>query len=135
MLLAADRGTEAEAEAKALMAKAAEHYQAVGRDQAIADFNKKDGGFVDRDLYVWCYDNNKTLVAHGMNAKLIGMKVGTLHDADGKDFTTEIYNDGMANGSGRIEYKWTNPLSKKIEANLTFYQKMGQDLCMVGYYK
>lgn len=130
---AAERGTEAEA--KALLQKAAAHYRSAGREQAMADFNKKDAGFVDRDLYVWCYDKAGTLVVHGVNPKLLGVKVGTLRDAEGKDFTTELFNGGMTKGSGVVEYKWTNPVTRKIQAKASFYQKIGQDVCAVGYYK
>lgn len=133
LALAAERGTEAEA--KALLQKAAAHYQSVGREQALADFNRKDGGFVDRDLYVWCYDKAGSLVVHGANPKLRGLKVGTLKDAEGKDFTNELYNGGMTKGSGVVDYKWTNPVTRKIEAKASFYQKIGEDVCAVGYYK
>ena len=38
------------------------------RTGALAKFNKGEGGFKDRDLYVFCFDvNNSKFTAHGAN--------------------------------------------------------------------
>ncbi len=133
MAAAAERGTAEQA--KALLDKAFEHYKAAGREKAVADFNAKDGAFVQGDLYLFCYNVNKTLTVHGVNAKLIGRKLGGMKDADGKDFTAAIFEGGMTKGSGTVDYRWSNPTTKKIEAKSTFFQKFGDEICSVGYYK
>ena len=49
-------------QAKALAEKAASHMRDVGPEKAIADFNRADGGFVDRELFVVVYGpDNKIL--------------------------------------------------------------------------
>lgn len=128
-----ERGTADQA--KALLDQAFAHYKAAGREKAVADFNNKDGAFVKGDLYLFCYNVDKTLTVHGVNAKLIGRTLGGMKDADGKDFTAEIFNGGMTKGSGAVDYRWSNPLTKKIEQKSSFYQKFGDEVCSVGFYK
>src|SRR4051794_37141641 len=61
--LPSGRGTPEEA--KAMLAKAVEHYNEAGRDQALADFNKMKSPFGDRDLYVFCLGLNHKVSANG----------------------------------------------------------------------
>lgn len=122
-------------DAKALLAKAAAHYQGVGRDQALKDFSAKGGEFTDRDLYVGCIGADNTTVAHGANPALIGKDVSILTDTDGKHFALDEAELGRNKGTGTVEYHWVNPVTKKIEAKVSFVQKMGDDVCFVGFYK
>src|SRR5581483_12432431 len=41
-------------QAKAFAERAAAHIEAVGEERAFADFTRRDGGFVDGELYVFC---------------------------------------------------------------------------------
>ena len=75
-------------EAKAMLMKAVA--------KALDMFNKGEGGFLDRDLYVLCANlSDGKLVAIGNpNAKqLLGTDVRTLKDATGKPFGAEA-DDG-----------------------------------------
>jgi hypothetical protein len=57
-------------------------------------FNKGVGGFVDRDLYVFCFNaGDGRQVANGNpNAKqLMGVDARTIKDATGKAFGEELY--------------------------------------------
>lgn len=56
---AVERGTPTEA--RAMLDNAIAHYKAVGRTQALADFNKKAAPFSDRDLYVVCLAPDHTI--------------------------------------------------------------------------
>src|SRR6266705_1954405 len=49
------------AEAKAMLQQAVDHYNSVGRKQALADFTGKKPPFVDRDLYVACIGPDHTI--------------------------------------------------------------------------
>ena len=54
-------------EVQALVERAAEYIRVHGRQQAFADFNRPDGGFVDGDLYVFCDDAAGVNLANGGN--------------------------------------------------------------------
>ena len=130
---AADRASKEEA--KALLDKAIAHADEVGIDKALGDFSRRDGGFVDRDLYVYCADMQGNLLAHGDNPGLIGKNLMELKDSDGSQPVKEairILNDA---NEGTINLKWPNPITKKIEAKSVFISKVKDDWCGVGYYK
>jgi len=131
--VAAQRGTPVEAQA--LLQKAVEHYKAVGRKVALADFTAKKAPFVDRDLYVFCIGPNRIISAHGAAASYVGSSVDALKDAEGKPLGKAIM-DAASSGSGRsVRYRWTNPVSGKIEPKISFVQTVGEDVCGVGAYQ
>jgi cytochrome c len=129
---AGDRGTPADA--KAMLAKAAAHYQAVGRKQAVADFNGKKAPFGDRDLYVFCISADRVIVANGGYPSFVGMSADALKDADGKPLGKSLWEAGLHEGGGSVEYPQINPVSHRPEPKVSFVEKMGDDVCGVGAY-
>lgn len=131
--LAATNGTPDEA--KAMVEKAVKLIQAEGKDKAFAQINDAAGPFVDRDLYVFVLSLEGTTVAHGVNKALIGKSLVNLKDADGKPFIQEMLEMGKAGKSGWVDYKWTNPQTKKVEAKSSYLMKVGDLIVGVGIYK
>ena len=126
------RGTAAEAEA--MLAKAIAHYEAAGRTQALADFTARKPPFADRDLYVFCFGADRTVVSHGGDPKQVGVAFDSLKDVDGKAFGTAIWEAGQQPAGGRVEYKWLNPATGVVEPKVTFVRKAGDEVCGVGAY-
>jgi len=122
-------------EAKALMSRAVDHANKVGLETAYKDFSDTKGAFVDRDLYLFCMDGEGMMRAHGAQNGLIGRNLRHLRDTDGKEFMTEAYGIAANTGEGWMDYKWSNPVNKKIEAKSTFVKKVGTGFCAVGFYK
>src|ERR1700722_9267371 len=82
-------------EAKAMLDKAV---VAVKADKAktLDTINKGEDGFLDRDLYVFCFNSaDGTIVATGTSnstgRKVIGQNVKTLKDATGKLYGPDLY--------------------------------------------
>jgi len=128
-------------EAKAMLINA---IAAVKADEAKAldMFNKGEGGFRDRDLYVFCANaNDGTLVAIG-NPNLkqaLGMDVRVGQNSTGKAFGREIYA-AMQRPDGQIsEVSYVGPTPGKddtLDAKVTLVARADNDLgCGVGYYK
>jgi signal transduction histidine kinase len=131
--LAADQGTPAEAEA--MVKKAISYLKANGKDKAFAEVNNTKGQFNDRDLYVFVYDMNGKCLAHGFNSKMIGKDLREMKDADGKSYVKERIEIIKTKGKGWQDYKFTNPVSKKLE-NKTAYIEKGDDMIFgCGVYK
>ena len=129
-----DFGTKAEAEA--LVKKAIEHIKSAGKDAAYADFTGKKAGWVDRDLYVVVYGTDGKGLAHGQNAKMVGKDLIDLKDADGKPFVKERVE--LANSKGKFwqEYKFTDPVSKKVLPKEMYCEKVDSTaITCVGVYK
>jgi len=122
-------------EAKAMVEKAVKLLQAEGKDKAFAQFNDTAGAFVDRDLYVFVLNMEGTTVSHGANKALIGKSLLNLKDADGKAFIQEMLDTANKKGAGWVDYKWPNPVTKKVEGKSSYIQKSGDVIVGVGIYK
>ena len=132
--MASDKVTSEEA--KALLAKAIAHYQEVGREAAFKDFADKKGPYVDRDLYIWCMDKAHIITHHTMVPPLVGKSGETAKDAEGKVFSPAVTDEALAKGTASVDYKYSNPVTKQIEAKTALAQKVSDnEVCAVGYYK
>lgn len=130
--LAEDRGTAEEA--TKMVNRAEAHFKAVGAEQAYKDFSSAAPEWHDRDLYVFCFDKTNVTLAHGANEKLMGKNLSELKDPDGKFFVADLVKLGLA-GGGWYDYRWPNPVTKKIEAKSSYVKQFGDSVCGVGIYK
>src|SRR6201988_742744 len=81
------------AEAKAMLMKAVAAVKA-DKSKALDMFNKGEGGFLERDLYVFCSNvsDGKSVALGNPNAKqLLGQDVRTFKDATGKMFGADLF--------------------------------------------
>jgi cytochrome c len=131
-LVAAERGTPAEA--KAMLAKAVKHYDEVGREKALADFTGRKAPFFDRDLYVVCLSSDRTIVAHGGFPNFVGQSGDLMMDAERKPLGSAIWDAANGKGDGTVRYRWLNPVSGKTEPKVSYVQKAGKEVCLVGAY-
>jgi hypothetical protein len=128
-------------EAKAMLMKAVAAVKA-DKAKALDMFNKGEGGFLDRDLYVFCdnLSDAKIVVVGSPNAKqYIGTDVRTEKDAIGKVIGPEILA-GMQKPEGQItevSYMFPRPGADKTPVQkVSLVTRVSDDLgCGVGYYK
>ncbi len=130
--LAGDRGTADEA--KALADRAVAYMKDVGPEKAFAAFDDPKGQFVDRDLYVFVRSMDGNTVAHGANMGMIGHTNLSLRDADGKLYNKEMIDLASSKGSGWVDYRWVNPVDKKIEPKSSYIERAGDYVVGVGFY-
>ena len=130
---AQERGTTAEAEV--LVKRAVAFYKSNGREKAFAAFMDQKGGFVRGDLYIFVYDLNGKCLAHGGNAKMVGLDLAELRDADGKMFVRERLEIAKDRGKGWQNYKWTNPVTKQIESKTAYIEVVDNVIVGCGAYK
>ena len=127
-------------EAKAMLLKAVAAIKA-DEPKAIEMFNNGAGGFLDRDLYVFCNNvGDGTIVALGNpNAKqLIGKDVRSLKDPTGKVFGQELFaGEQKAEGQlTEVDYMFPKPGADKTPVpKVSIVTKAGDLGCGVGYYK
>ena len=122
-------------EAQALMNKAAAVIKSEGKEKAFQEFTNQTGKFVDRDLYIVAVDFNGLTLAHGGNAKLVGKNLIGLKDADGNYFIKRFIETAKTKGTGWVDYKWVNPVTKKIESKSTYIRKIDDYFIGCGIYK
>ena len=128
-------------EAKAMLMKAVAAVKA-DKAKALDMFNKGEGGFLDRDLYVFCgnVSDGKAVAIGNPNAKqLLGTDTRTLKDSTGKPFGAEIVA-AYQKPEGEItevNYMFPRPGTDKTPVpKVSLVTRVSDDLgCGVGYYK
>ncbi|MBI3707467.1 MAG: cache domain-containing protein [Proteobacteria bacterium] len=130
---AAERATAAEAEA--LVKKAVAYVNANGAEKAYAEFTNKKGQFTDRDLYIVVYGLDGVVRAHGQNEKLIGKDMSEAQDVDGKYFVKERIELAKSQGNFWQDYKFTDPLTKKVEPKRMYCERLSDVAVCGGVYK
>jgi signal transduction histidine kinase len=131
--LASEAGTKEEA--VAMVKKAVDYIKANGRDKAFEEFSNPQGKFVDRDLYIVVYDMNMKCLAHGQKKSMVGKELLDFKDVDGKEYMKERQALMKANNTAWQEYKFTNPVSKKIEPKEMYLEKFEDIVIGCGVYK
>lgn len=128
---AAQSGREA---ARELVKKSISFYKANGKDKTFSEINRAGGQFSKGELYLFVIDGTGHMLAHGTNPKLIGKSMLEVKDSEGRYFIKEFIKTAK-NGSGWVDYKWTNPESKKIEEKHSYVEGAGDLVFGCGYYK
>ena len=133
-----DHGTADQAKAMLLKAVAAVK---ADKTKALNMFNTGEGGFLDRDLYVFCSNTSdgKIVAIGNPNAKqLLGQDQRTLKDPTGKTFGLDLYAAGQKKEGQITEVSYmfvrpgpdTTPVPK-----VSLVTRVGDLACGVGYYK
>jgi len=130
---AADNATAKEAEA--MVKKGIAFIKASGKDKGYAEITSKKSQFIDRDLYLVVYRLDGMVMAHGANEKMVGHNLIDLKDVDGKEFVRERVQLGKSKASFWQDYKFTNPVSRKIEPKTMYCERLDDTVVCGGIYK
>jgi signal transduction histidine kinase len=123
-------GTEKEARAMLDRAVAA---LKENKENALAMFNKGERGFKDRDLYVFCANaSDGTLTAH---PHLKGEHLQDIVGKKGYPLGKVIMETATEGKVDQVTYWWPRPGSDKPLEKHSFYTKVADQNCGVGYYK
>jgi len=126
----ASHGTEKQA--KAMLERAVVAMKQ-DKEKALAMFNKGEGGFKDRDLYVFCANaSDGILVAHPY---LKGENLTEIKGKKGYPLGKEIMTNAAEGKIKQVSYWWPRPGSDTPLEKHTFYTKVAGENCGVGYYK
>ncbi len=121
-------------QAEEMVAKAV---KAVSADKATAfkEITGKDKKWVHLDLYPVVYGMDGKCLAHGQNEKQVGKDLLELADADGKEFIKERVELAKSKGKFWQDYKFTDPVSKKVLPKSAYCEKSGEMIICAGVYK
>lgn len=123
------------ADATAMVKKGVAFIKANGKDKGWAEISNKDGQFTVNDLYLVVYGLDGTVHAHGANLKMVGKNLIGLKDIDGKEFVKERVEMAKTKSSFWQDYKFTNPVDKKIEPKSMYCEKLDDTVVCGGIYK
>jgi methyl-accepting chemotaxis protein len=122
-------------EAKAMSQKAQAAVNEMGADAAFAAFAADDGGFKDKDLYVFCMDMDGVMLSHAVKPELVGKNL-----LDFNKYGDELFKDMVAmaqdSGEGWVDYNWPYPGTDEVKAKTSYIMTNdGGFFCGVGAYK
>lgn len=106
--MAEEKATKAECIAKCR--EAAKQIKETGLDAVLKKISDKEGEFVWKDSYVFCFDDTKIL-AHPVNF-IIGMNTSAIRDSNGLLYMKEMMDVANAKGEGWVNYMYVNRKSK-----------------------
>ena len=118
-------------DAAALLQAAEAHYDAVGREKALADFTR-DARFVEGSLYVFCVDGQNRLSASGGFPRMVGVDIDRFEVGGRSGLASHMQQD--SDSQGELAYDWLNPQSGAVEPKQVRYRRFGEDVCAVGEY-
>ena len=132
------RQTATPEQAMAMLARAVAAVKA-DKTKALAMFSTGEGGFLDEDLYPYCFNvGDGKIVADVNQPKLVGQKAIDLKDATGKPFGLELYR-AMQKTEGEITdvgYMFPRPGSEQqLAPKVALVTRVGDLGCAVGYYQ
>jgi signal transduction histidine kinase len=99
--------------------------------KALSEFTKGEGGFKDRDLYPFCGGPDGNFTAH---PSLVGKSLKDLKDKAGKPIGEEMYKDAKEGKISEIQYMWPKPGGAEPVKKVSYFTKVGDQVCAVGYY-
>ncbi|SRR5579883_1964552 len=132
--LADDHATKDEA--IAMVKKGVALVKSAGPEKAYAAFDDKaNADFHMKDLYLFAYNLEGKCLAHGTNPKLVGQDMNEAQDSDGVYYIKERMKLAQTQASFWQDYKFTNPVSKKIEPKTSYCERVDNSIVCGGIYK
>jgi signal transduction histidine kinase len=122
-------------DAKKWVEKAVSFYRASGKRIALAEYTNPNGQFVHDEMYIYALNPRGTMLAHGVNEKFVGEEFINIRDYDGKSFIKEIVDIANREGSGWVEYKWYNPVTKEVLPKIVYFKKVDDLIICSGVYR
>ncbi len=112
------------ADVQAFVDKAVAYARINGKDAALQTFTAPGGEFHQGQLYIYAYDFNGNVIAHGGDKTLVGKNLLDMKDPTGVPVIQELVKLAKS-GSGWLYYTWANPANaNKQEPKLGYVVKV-----------
>jgi cytochrome c len=125
------------AETEALVKEAIAFAKTNGKDAAIKEITKAGGRFhkYGGELYVFIYDMDGKVVAHGQGASKVGVNQMNAKDPDGVEYIKERIRLAKTKGKGWHNYKYINPKTGQKEPKTSYIEVWDNLIFGAGIYK
>jgi signal transduction histidine kinase len=125
------------AETEALVKEAIAYAKANGREAAFKEITRPGGRFHRHggELYVFVYDLDGKVLAHGQGAGKVGVNQVKAKDPDGVEFVRERIQLAKAKGRGWHDYKFLNPTTGQKEPKTSYIEVWDSLIFGAGIYK
>lgn len=122
-------------DAVAMVKKAVATIKADGAEKAYAEISAPGSKFVNGEVYAYVAGLDGITLAHPTNGKLIGKNMQEAQDVDGKYFAKDMNELARKQASFWYEYKFVNPVTKKIQVKDNYCEALGQTRICAGVYQ
>jgi signal transduction histidine kinase len=107
-----------------------------GKHEMMKMITAKDPSFVQGSLYIDMRDlYTGVVLAHPINASIVGKDLVDVPDATGKRYRREIIELAQKEGKGWVDYHYKNPTTGKIEPKTTYILRVDDVVLEAGIYK
>lgn len=122
------------AQARAMLEKA---IKALKSDErvAIAKFLNPIGGFIDRDLHVFCYDTRDGKFTAWTSYRMLGTDIRTMRQKDGNPIGQRIFDANREGTIVTLDYNAPRPSGGEPVPKQVLITIVGHQGCGVSYYK
>jgi len=128
-------------QAKAFVKQAVEFAKKNPKEKFLEEVSGVKGQFhfnkgQNNDLYIFVYDLEGKVLAHGVRRELVGVNRWTAKDPDGKSWIQDWTKVVKEKGSGWIEYKELNPAqNNKVMKKASFVELFNGMVVGAGIYE
>jgi cytochrome c len=125
------------AETEALVKEAIAYAKTSGKEAAFKEITKVGGKFSRHggELYVFVYDLEGKVVAHGQGASKVGVNQMNAKDPDGVEYIKERIKLAKGKGKGWHDYQYVNPKTQKREPKTSYIEVWDNLIFGAGIYK
>jgi len=122
-------------EALALVHQAAELIRELGLEAAQPILHSRDGGFRDRDLYIFAFDRQGIYRVCGTDPSLVGQTCPPIPTRGGPLLSAAAWQIAEG-GGGWVEYQISHPLTLEVVDKASYVLPAGDDLAVgCGVYR
>jgi len=125
------------AETEALVKEAITFAKANGKAAAFLEITRTGGRFSRHggELYVFVYDLDGKVLAHGQGAGKVGVNQVKAKDPDGVEFVQDRIRLAKTKGKGWHDYKYMNPKTGQKEPKTSYIEVWDGLIFGAGIYK
>ena len=124
-------------EVESLVKEAIAFAKANGKEAAFKEITRAGGRFhkYGGELYVFVYDLDGKVLAHGQGASKVGVNQSKAKDPDGVEFVQDRIRLAKTKGKGWHDYKYVNPKDGKKEPKTSYIEVWEGAIFGAGIYK
>lgn len=110
-------------DAKALLDAALAEIKTRGLEGAQKEFNA-GGKWRQGTMYLVMADFKGNMLVHSANEKIVGKNMYEAKDAAGLPFVQEVIKGVQATGEAKVNLRWANPTTKKLDDGHMFARRV-----------
>jgi methyl-accepting chemotaxis protein len=118
-----------------LVRRGVAHIREVGRHKACDDFDDPRGDYIFGEFYISAFDVRGVRMANGLDPASRGEHIYEIRDADGRQHVRAIIEKAKSRGKGWEDYKWTNPVTRRIEPKSVYFELVDDVVVTCGIYR